>query len=224
MATADKKSKSVSHRVVVRPLPKVVFFYMTWLGALACALLDGLFPAEVLGMTWMGIFVFNLATISFDFTLERLLMGLFVAGTAGGALYHFGIPPEVHSLLFSLNPVMNQGFYWLIFGMFSVLYATVFVHTRVNYWEFRPGEIVHREGLFMRTKRYPAAQARWDRVVPDILERLLLGTGTMILTTSKEEPPVILEHVLGIGSIDDRIADVLRIQITSAQPAQPAQG
>ena len=214
----DKTQPPASARVVVRPLPKVVFFYMTWLGALACALLDGLFPAEVLGMTWMGIFLFNLATISFDFTLDRLFILILFCGLIGGALYHFGIPTEVKTFLLSLNPVMNQGFYWLIFGIFSLLYIAVFFHTRVNYWEFRPGEIVHREGLFMRTKRYPAAQARWDRVVPDILERLILGTGTMILTTSKEEPPVILEHVLGIGSIDDRIADVLRIQVTTQQP------
>ena len=220
----DKKNPNASTKVVVRPLPKVVFFYMTWLGALACALLDGLFPAEVLGMTWMGIFLFNLATISFDFTLDRLFMILMVFGLIGGAIYQYGIPEQVSTLLFSLNPVMNQGFYWLIFGIFSLLYAAVFIHTRVNYWEFRPGEIVHREGLFMRTKRYPASQAHWDRVVPDILERLLLGTGTMILTTSKEEPPVILEHVLGIGSIDDRIADVLRIQVTTAQPAGPSAG
>ena len=222
---ADPKTPPPSAaRVVVRPLPKVVFFYMTWLGALACALLDGLFPAEVLGMTWMGIFLFNLATISFDFTLDRLFILLLFAGLISGALYHFGIPTEVKAFLLSLNPVMNQGFYWLIFGIFSILYVAVFFHTRVNYWEFRPGEIVHREGLFMRTKRYPANQARWDRVVPDILERLLLGTGTMILTTSKEEAPVILEHVLGIGSIDDRIADVLRIQVTTQQPSGPSAG
>ena len=224
MATADKTSKNTSHKVVVRPLPKVVFFYMTWLGALACALLDGLFPAEVLGMTWMGIFLFNLATISFDFTVERLLVAILIMGLIGAGIYHYGIPLQIRTFLSSLNPVMNQGFYWLMFGIFSALYLAVFIHTRVNYWEFRPGEIVQREGLFMRTKRYPASQARWDRVVPDILERLLLGTGTMILTTSTEEPPVILEHVLGIGSIDDRIADVLRIQITASQSPGSAPG
>jgi hypothetical protein len=151
-------------------------------------------------------------------------MLILVTGLIGAGIYQYGIPSDVRTILFSLNPVMNQGFYWLMFGIFSLLYAAVFVHTRMNYWEFRPGEIVHREGLFMRTKRYPASQARWDRVVPDILERLLLGTGTMILTTSKEEPPVILEHVLGIGSIDDRIADVLRIQVTAAQPGASSTG
>ena len=38
------------------------------------------------------------------------------------------------------------------------------------------------------------------------------GTGTIMLTTPHERHPVVLDHVARIGSIDDRIADILGVK------------
>lgn len=213
--TTDKEL--VDLKVIVRPLPKVVFFYLTWLASLACATLDGLFPSEVLGLAWMAIFIFNLTTIAFDFTADRFFMLLAGLCAVGYGFYHYSLSQPVEDFLRAANPVMNQGFYWVMFALFSVVYACVWLQTRVNYWEFRPNEVIHRTGVFSRAKRYRPELIKWDKMVPDILERILLGTGTMVLSTTQEDKPVILEHVVGIGSIDDRIARVLNVQVTASK-------
>ena len=204
-------------KVIVRPLPKVVFFYMTWLASLGCACLDGLFPAKVLGLAWMAIFIFNLVTIAFDFTADRCLMLLLIGAGIGYGFYHYSLSAPVQRFLQAMNPVMNQGFYMVMFGVFTIVYIFVWIQTRVNYWEFRPNEVIHRCGFFSRAKRYRPELIKWDKMVPDILERIILGTGTMILTTSQEDTPVILEHVPGISNIDDRIASVLNVQVTASR-------
>jgi len=55
-------------RVVIRPYPKVVFFYMTWIASLICAIAsDGGAPGQApnwIGVTWMSAFLFNLLVSS----------------------------------------------------------------------------------------------------------------------------------------------------------------
>ena len=67
-------------RVIVRPLPKIVFFYLTWI----LSAVFGLWPAtpdSTIGLIWMGAFFFNTLVISFDFNEERSL--IMVLGGAG---------------------------------------------------------------------------------------------------------------------------------------------
>ena len=199
-------------RLIIRPLPKVVFFYMTWLASLACALATTSVDAYVLGLVWMSVFIFNLIVISFDFNEDRSLIFILAFGACCLLLVHWGWVGVVEAWFLSLKPEMNSAFYWMMFVSFSVIYASVWVHTRVNYWEFRPNEVIHRYGFFGKVKRYRPELIRWDKVMPDVLERLLLGTGTMILSTPQETEPIILEHVMGIGKKDNRISEILGAQ------------
>ncbi len=198
-------------RVIVRPLPKVVFFYLTWLAALVCALLPGE-PGAVRGLVFMGVFFFNCLAISFDFNEERsvIFLLLFVAAIFG--LLYFDILGSVGSWLTQLQPVMNRTFYWMFGAGFSFIYLFVWLNTRFNYWEFRPNEVVHRYGIFPKMKRYSTEDMRWEKSIPDILERILLGTGTITLTTPHERQPMVLDHVMGIGRIDDQIANILGVK------------
>jgi hypothetical protein len=204
-------------RVIVRPLPKVVFFWLTWVTSLACAVFSGSEPNAVLGQIWMAVFCFNLLVISFDFNEERSVIFLLVAVAGVLALLYFDLLGAASARLQSLQPMMNSTFYFMVFTAFSVLYFLVWLNTRFNYWEFRPNEVVHRYGLFPKMKRYSTDDLRWDKTVPDMLERLLLGTGTIILTTPHETHPVVLDHVMRIGAIDDRIADILGVKAVVAQ-------
>ena len=198
-------------RVIVRPLPKIVFFYLTWI----LSAVFGLWPAtpdSTIGLIWMGAFFFNTLVISFDFNEERsLLMVLGGAATLLGLLY-FGVLGSVSHWFIELSPTMDRTFYWMMFGGFSAVFFFVWLNTRFNYWEFRPNEVVHRYGIFPKMKRYSTEDMRWDKTIPDMLERLLMGTGTIILTTPHERHPIILNHVPRIGSIDDQIADILGVK------------
>lgn len=208
---SDVNAPADELRVIVRPLPKVVFFYLTWIASFAIALWPGELGGTA-GLIWMAVFFFNTLVISFDFDEVRSVAFLLGGIATFFALLAFGWLGFVTSILEDLNPVMNRTFYWLMFGLFSLLYAFVWLRTRFDYWEFMPNEVRHRYGVFQKIKRYSTDSLRWDKSVPDMLERMLLASGRIVLTTPHETHPVIIEHVVRIGSVDDQIANILGVR------------
>lgn len=202
--------------VIVRPMPKVVFFYLTWLvslvfGIIATAAGTGGIP-EHLGTIWMFIFAFNILVISFDFTevVSIAVISVLMMVVFAGLWLKF--LPFIGEFFRHLDIQMNAGFYFTIFGLFSIIYLVVFVRSRFEYWEFRHNEVLHRAGMFSEIKRYSTSDLRWFKEIPDVLERILLKSGRMVLTTPRETHPIVLEHVLGIEGADDRIAELLGTQ------------
>lgn len=198
-------------RVIVRPMPKVVFFYLTWLVSLVFGIIaSAVKPMPIhLGTIWMCIFAFNLLVISFDFsemisiTVIAVLLMVVFAGLA------FDFLPFIGHFFESLKVEMNAGFYFCVFGLFTIIYAVVFIRSRFEYWEFRNNEVLHRAGIFGELKRYSTEDLRWFKEIPDVLERILLRSGRMVLTTPRETHPIVLEHVLGIEDADEKIAELL---------------
>jgi len=209
-ATGTEKQPS-DPRIVVRPMPKVVFFYLTWLASLVMGIIAATTKAqpEHLGTVWMCIFAFNLLVISFDFTEGvsiSVILGIFVLIFAGLYFHFLG---AIGDFFKNVDIYMNAAFYFAVFILFSVLYLFVFIHSRFEYWEFRHNEVLHRAGIFGEIKRYSTEDMRWFKEIPDVLERVLLKSGRMVLTTPREPHPMVIEHVLGIESIDERIAELL---------------
>ena len=196
--------------VTVRPYPKVIFFWLTWLFSLVAALLVKPMPESPhLGTIWMCVFAFNLLVISFDFTEIISLLVVALIGLLIFAGLYFDFLGFIGQFFRNLDVWMNREFYWTMFGLFSLIYFIVFVRTRFDYWEFRYNEVIHRRGLFADLKRYSTDDLRWFKEIPDVLERILCGSGRMILTTPREPQPIVIEHVLGIGAIDEKVADIL---------------
>jgi hypothetical protein len=198
-------------RVVVRPMPKVIFFYLTWIASLVFGIVSST-SSDVprhLGTIWMLIFALNLVVISFDFSemagfaVFALLLGLVFAGL------YFGFLGFLGRFIGNLDVVMNSTFYYTMFGLFTAIYLVVFVRSRFEYWEFRSNEVLHHTGVFGQIKRYSTEDLRWFKEIPDVVERLLLGAGRMVLTTPSERSPIVIENVIGIGSVDDRITELL---------------
>jgi hypothetical protein len=172
-----------------------------------------------LGNAWMTVFVLNLFVIAYDFTEERTIIALLGGVAIVLALTLGGILGEVVSVLSDVNPVMNSHFYWTIFVVFSAVFLVAVIGSRLDYWIIEPNEVVHRYGLFRRMKRFSTESLRWDKVVPDVMERLMLGTGQIILTTPHEKHPIVIDHVLRIGHIDDQIARIMGVkQVISHRP------
>lgn len=220
MVDSTEFTESVSHdlRVLVRPLPKVVFFYATWIVSLVCGLVALGYTGEEadipawLGQAWVWVFFFNVLVISFDFSEERSLIAVLGLIAALVLLMYFDVLGPVSGWFGSLVPVMNATFYWLVFAGFSIIYGLVWVNTRLDYWVIRPNEVIHRYGIFPKVRRYGTDDMRVDKTVPDMLEKLLLGTGQLVLTTPHEAHPIVLNHVARIGAIDNRIADILGVK------------
>ena len=157
----------------------------------------------------MMVFFFNLLVISFDFTEVISLMIFALVGVLIFAGLYFGFLGFVGDFFGQLKLQMDSSFYFTMFGSFTLIYAFVFLKTRFDYWEFRYNEVIHRRGFFADIKRYSTEDLRWFKEVPDVLERVLAGSGRMILTTPREPHPIVIEHVLRIGSIDEKVADIM---------------
>lgn len=222
---ADKDPADMPLSVRIRSLPKVIFFYPVWIFALVCALVVSADPsASWPGLSWMMLFTLNLFVIAFDFTEERTL--IFVLGGVAVVLglVLAGALTDVMGFLTSLKPMMNALFYWMMFVVFGLIFLIAFIGSRMDYWEITPNEIVHRHGLFRRMRRYSTESLRWDKVIPDVMERVMLGTGTIIMTTPYEKHPIVIEHVMRIGKIDEQIAHVLGVkQVVTEKHRHPSE-
>ncbi len=200
-------------RVVVRSYPKVIFFWLTWIASLVMGIAHGGGQVATahphLGTVWMCIFAFNLLVISFDFNEVVSVMILAIGVALVLAMILLDWLGPLGDFFQNLRIYMNREFYFTIFGFFTILYMIVFIKTRFDYWEFRYNEVIHRRGLFADIKRYSTEDLRWFKEIPDVMERILAGSGRMILTTPRESQPIVIDHVLRIGSIDEQVADIL---------------
>ena len=99
-STPPPASPRPIEKVTVRPYPKVIFFWPTWVLSLVAGIVmsvSGEPPPVHLGTVWMCVFAFNLMVISFDFSEVISLEG--VAGTAcvfDGRVWH-GTGPNTSS-------------------------------------------------------------------------------------------------------------------------------
>ena len=201
-------------RVIVRAYPKVIFFWLTWIVSLVAGIIAGTsdaLPAH-LGTVWMCFFAFNLLVISFDFNEVISLMIIALIAMVIFAGLYFDFLSFVGDFFKDLNLKMNAGFYYTMFGLFSIIYVVVFVKTRFDYWEFRHNEVIHRRGVFADMRRYSTEDLRWFKEIPDVLERIICGSGRMILTTPREKHPIVIQHVVGINRIDEKVADILGVK------------
>jgi hypothetical protein len=204
-----------SESVVVRPYPKVIFFWPTWITSLVAAIVMQTAGESVpvhLGTVWMCVFAFNLIVIAFDFNEVVSVMVLALLGVLIFAGLYFDFLGPIGDFFAKLKLRMSAGYYWTMFGLFTLIYFFVFLKTRFDYWEFRYNEVIHRRGVFADIKRYSTEDLRWFKEIPDVLERIMAGSGRMILTTPREPHPIVIEHVIGINRIDEKVADILGVK------------
>ena len=215
-SSAPTSSSQPLERVVVRAYPKVIFFWLTWI----CSLIAGIVAhgkgadalPDHLGTIWFCIFAFNLLVIAFDFSEVVSVMVIALMGSLIFAGLYFDFLPFIGEFFRKLELMMDSNFYYAMFGLFTIVYLVVFIKTRFDYWEFRHNEVIHRRGVFADIRRYSTEDLRWFKEIPDVLERILAGSGRMILTTPREKHPIVIQHVLGINRIDEKVADILGVK------------
>ena len=86
---STETTPSGPRRVVIRPYPKIVFFYLTWIASLVCAvlmlfqgedLLSNSETARVCGLLFFWLFAFNLLVVAFEFTRILAVAIVFLLG------------------------------------------------------------------------------------------------------------------------------------------------
>lgn len=210
-----------STSVTVRPYPKVVYLYLTWLASLLCGVLQPKLMANeeltkeiigqssLIGRIWLMIFVFNILVISFEFSRIRsvAIVAFILAFIFAGI--QFGFLSAVGDFFRKLPLVMNDTFYYMIAGIFTVIYGLVFATTRFNYWEIQPNEILHHHGFLGDVHRYPTRGLRMHKEITDVLEYALLRAGTLVLIPTGVDRPIVLENVINLNKVEDKIQRLL---------------
>jgi hypothetical protein len=207
--------------VIVRPYPKIVYLYLTWIASLFCAIFQPVLAAgEVLnpstlhtsglvGRIWLFVFLFNILVISFEFSRIRSVAIIFAILAFVFAGSQFGFLDVVGAFLGHLPIVMNRTFYFAITTIFTIIYLLVFINTRFNYWEFQPNEILHHHGFLGDVQRYPTRELRMQKEITDVLEHILLRAGTLVLSPTGVDRPIVLENVINLNSVEDKIQRLL---------------
>jgi len=203
-----------TERTVLRPYPKVVYFYLTWLAALVCGVLTAMIDdstkvSNMCAYIFLWVFAFNLLVVSFEFSRMLSVAVLFFSLAFVFLGLWLGFLRQLFSFLGEIQPIANHQFYFFIFITFTVVYLFVFLQTRFNYWIVRRNELLHKHGFLGDVKRYHAQDVKIHKEIPDIFEYVLLRSGSMVLHPRGEDRAIVLENIIGIQRKEAEVKKIL---------------
>ncbi len=202
--------------------PKIMFLYPTVLTAIICAIImwvkgDGTAETSyqfVIARVFLVVMMLNLVVLAFDFPRTTSLTWFFAvtAGVIGLWMLFRSNPdilPAVSKVILSIQPAANASFYMIFTIAMLLVYVTVFISRRFDYWEVRGNELLHHHGVLSDLKRFSAPNLRIDKEINDVFEYLLLRSGRLILHPNNERRAIVLENVLFINEKEERITRML---------------
>jgi hypothetical protein len=213
-APGSKTSSNKVERTVLRPYPKVVYFYLTWLAALVCGIVtatiqDSESTTRMCAFIFLWVFAFNLLVVSFEFSRMLSVSVLFFTLALVFLGLWLGFLDGVFGFLKKIEPTANYQFYFFIFLTFTLVYLFVFLQTRFNYWIVRRNELLHKHGFLGDVKRYHAQDVKIHKEIPDIFEYILLRSGSMVLHPKGEDRAIVLEGIIGIQRKEAEVKEIL---------------
>ena len=211
--SGSTKSDKVE-RTILRPYPKVVFFYLTWLAALACGVITAVIDdsdkvSHMCAFIFLWIFAFNLLVVSFEFSRMLSVAVLFLSLAIVFLGLWLGFLDGLFGFMKKVHPTANFQFYFFIFITFTLVYVFVFFQTRFNYWIVRRNELLHKHGFLGDVKRYHAQDVKFQKEIPDIFEYILLRSGSMILHPKGEDRAIVLNNIIGIQKKEAEVKEIL---------------
>jgi hypothetical protein len=227
---AAKKSDDTPDRVLLVPYPKIIFLYPTFLLAVISAIwmhfLRDPFGAENhvaagIGALFLGVFTINLVILAFDFPRTTSLTLFFFAAAVVMALvllftFQPDFWPAIKDIVKHFHPKANATFYWSIAIILGGMFAVVAIVVRFDYWEVRGNELLHHHGFLSNLERLSASNLRMEKEINDIFEFLLLRSGRLIIYTSNDRQPIVLDNVPFIDRKEEavtRMLGLLQVQV-----------
>jgi hypothetical protein len=216
--STKKKASERTDRVLIRPWPKVVFFYPTMVFCLAAWFLSFLFPeakglSQTLGLVFMLIFFVNLLVFAFDFNRIKSITLIFGIIAVVFALVwmnsQWGIWSSIQNLVNKINIQMNTQFFGFLSFIFCLTFAMVFLNTRFNYYEINRNEILHHHGYLGDITRTPTTAMRMQKEIYDLMEYALLRSGRLIFYPATSREAIVIDNVLKVNQVEDRIKKLL---------------
>jgi hypothetical protein len=223
------KREDTPDRVLLVPYPKIVFLYPTFLLAVISGIwsifIKDLGPenhvAAGIGALFLGVFTINLVILAFDFPRTTSLTLFFFAAALLMALvllftFQPDFWPAIKDFVKHFHPMANATFYWSIAVILGCMFLAVSIVVRFDYWEVRGNELLHHHGVLANLERLSASNLRMEKEINDIFEFLLLRSGRLIIYTSNDRQPIVLDNVPFIDRKEEavtRMLGLLQVQV-----------
>jgi hypothetical protein len=225
-----KPEVDAPERVLLVPYPKIIFLYPTFLLAVIAAIWMhfignesalGQDHAGGIGALFLGVFTINLVILAFDFPrTTSLTLFFFAAAVVLGLILLFTFKPDfwpaIKDFVRHFHPVANATFYWTFAVILGGMFLVVSIQVRFDYWEVRGNELLHHHGFLSNLERLSAPNLRMEKEINDIFEYLLLQSGRLIIYTSNDRQPIVLDNVPFIDRKEEavtRMLGALQVQV-----------
>jgi hypothetical protein len=201
-------------RVVIRPHSDVLYLFPTLFAALIAGLVVTFAdtdPAKpgLTGLVFLAFFFFNLTIVAFNYTrlASVLILLLFVIFGLLSALFP-ALGTFVQDLL--QQPLyMNATFYWVWSVGMALVLLGVFVKARLDFYELKNNELIHRRGMLGDIERWPASNMRISKEIKDVMEYFLARSGRLVLIPPGETRAIVIDNVIGIDRVETEMQRML---------------
>ncbi len=181
-------------------------------------------PQNVLALSFLIVFAFNVLIMSFDFPRFTVVAGILILTTILFFLLWLSFLTDwLHPLvrlLDSLYLAANSGFYGVLAAILFLMYVIIFTTRWLDYWEFLPNEILHHHGPWSDLERFPTMNLKFDKEIPDIFEYFLFGSGRLIFHVPSQAKSIVLDNVMHINRKEQALKQIMsRMEVRiSAEP------
>ncbi len=218
---------STPESVIIRPWPKVVFLYPTfvvatiffllsWLGVGVPAAEPGAPPvmgSTVLGNTFMLLLLLNLMVFSFDFSrIKSITIVIAIIAVVLLVLWidtKHDVTGFLGRLFGSIDVRVNTAFYGFLSAGLGLLLLIVFVNSRFHYYEVNAREILHHHGYLGDVQRWSTEGLEMNKEIYDIVEFILLRSGRLIFQPATAKKAIVLDNVANVNRIERNVKDLL---------------
>lgn len=209
--------------VIIRPWPKVVFLYPTFIAATIFFLLswlgigrgEGALGSTVLGNTFVLMLFLNLLVFSFDFSrIKSITIVISIIALVLAVLWldtKADLTGYLGRLFGSIDIQANTAFYGFVSAGLGFLLLLVFINTRFNYYEVNAREILHHHGYLGDIQRWSTEGLEMNKEIADVVEFLLLRSGRLIFQPATSKKTIVLDNVAGVNRIEAEVNDLLSV-------------
>jgi hypothetical protein len=213
-------------RIIIRPWPKIVFLYPTFITALILWFVSALSVhghegSEGLGNVFMLILFVNLMVFSFDFSriksITIVIAIIAVVAIIAWLNTKWQVLAGLSSVFGGIDMRMNTQFFGFFAGFLAFIYLVVLINSRFNYFEINHLEILHHHGYLGDIKRLPTTGLQFDKEIYDMLEFLLLRSGRLILYPQGLRQAVVIDNVLSVNKVEEGIKELLSVMAVTVE-------
>ncbi|MAD34359.1 MAG: hypothetical protein CMJ88_11490 [Planctomycetes bacterium] len=197
--------------VIIRPWPKVVFLYPTFVLSTICFLSSflGVAAPETLGNAWMLAFMLNILVFSFDFSRIWSIVLVFALALIIVLIFWLDLTGYMSSLLGKIHIESNTAFYGFMCGGLGLLLVIVFINSRFHYYEVNAREILHHHGYLGDVQRWSTEGLEMNKEIYDVAEYALLRSGRLIFSPMTSKKAIVVDNVANVNRIEKAINDLL---------------